>query len=103
MRIDGESFGSPLFGRRPGRPGSAASGARRASPTTSSSASSTPSTPGTRETSELMTKLLAIPEVRPEVLEDVRQRLQRGELFTREAAEATAAAILSDLQSFLSL
>lgn len=50
-----------------------------------------------------MTQLQAIPEVRVEVLEDVRQRLQRGELLTREAAEATATAILSDLQAFLRL
>ncbi|TXT37100.1 MAG: hypothetical protein FD138_768 [Planctomycetota bacterium] len=95
MRIDGESFGSPLFGRRPVRPG-AASGSRRTSSTKSSA------TAGSRETSEFMSKLQALPEVRPEVVEDVRQRLQRGELLTREAAEATANAILSDLQSFLS-
>lgn len=95
MRIDGESFGSPLFGRRPVRPG-ATSGSRR-------SASTKPSaTAGSSETSELMSKLQALPEVRPEVMEDVRQRLKRGELLTREAAEATANAILSDLQSFLS-
>ena len=99
MRVDGDSLGSPLFGRRPARPGSAAGGVRRASSMTSSSASSTSSS---RETSEFMSKLQSIPEVRPEVMEDVRQRLQRGELLTREAAEATAAAILSDLQSFLS-
>jgi hypothetical protein len=94
MRIDGDSFGSPLFGRRPVRP-SAVSGSRRASFSKSSA------TAGSRETSELMSKLQALPEVRPEVVEDVRQRLQRGELLTREAAEATANAILSDLQSFL--
>lgn len=95
MRIDGESFGSPLFGRRPVRPG-AASGSRRPASTKSSAPA------GSSETTELMTKLQALPEVRPEVMEDVRQRLQRGELLTREAAEAAAAAILLDLQCFLS-
>lgn len=99
MRVDGDSFGSPLFGRRPARPGSAARGVRRASSTASSSASSTSSS---RVNSELMSKLQAIPEVRAEVIEDVRQRLQRGELLTREAAEATAIAMLADLKSFLS-
>lgn len=99
MRIDGESHGSPLSGRRVGRSGSAASGVRRAS---STAPSSIPTGIAASPTSELMAQLQTIPEVRPEVLEDVRQRLQRGELLTREAAEATATAILSDLQNFLS-
>lgn len=98
MRIDGDSMGSPLFGRRPTRPGSAASGPRR-----SGSAASPSSTSASRETSDLMAKIQELPEVRADVLEDVRQRLQRGELLTREAAEATATAILSDLQAFLRL
>ena len=98
MRIDGESSGSPLFGRRPVRPG-AANGSRR----TSSAAAKSAATAGSRETSELMSKLQELPEVRPEVLEEVRQRLHRGELLTREAAEATASAILSDLHTFLHL
>ena len=97
MRIDGESLGSPLFGRRPTRPGSAASGPRRASSTAPSSSNS-----GSRETADLMAKIQELPEVRADVLEEVRQRLHRGELLTREAAEATANAILADLQSFLS-
>ncbi len=96
MRIDGESFGSPIFGRRPTKPTSASGGSRRAS------ASSTASFSETREASALMAKLQEIPDIRADVVEDVRQRLQRGELMTREAAEQTAAAILSDLQSFLS-
>lgn len=100
MRIDGESAGSPLFGRRPVRPG-AAGGSRRAS--AASGAAKPATTSGARESSELMAKLQALPEVRAEVLEDVRHRLHRGELLTREAAEATAAAILSDLQAFLRL
>ena len=95
MRIDGESSGSPIYGRRPTRP-AAAGGSRRASSTSASSPSES------RETSSLMAKLQEIPDVRADVIEDVRQRLQRGEMMTREAAEQTAAAILSDLQSFLS-
>lgn len=97
MRIDGESYGSPLFGRRPVRPG-AAGGSRR-----TSSSSQPSSTSASRENSELKSKLQELPEVRADVLEDVRQRLHRGELLTREAAEATATAILSDLQAFLRL
>ena len=98
MRIDGDSMGSPLFGRRPTRPGSAASGPRRTGSTSSSSSAS-----ASRETSELMAKIQELPEVRADVLEEVRQRLNRGELLTRDAAEATANAILSDLQAFLRL
>jgi hypothetical protein len=97
MRIDGESYGSPLFGRRPVRPG-AAGGSRRPASSASSS-----STSASRENSELQSRLQELPEVRADVLEDVRQRLHRGELLTREAAEATATAILSDLQAFLRL
>lgn len=99
MRIDGESSGSPIYGRRPVRPGAAGAKGRVAP----ASASSTSATTSSRENSELMTKLQALPEVRADVLEDVRQRLKRGELLTREAAEATATAILSDLQAFLRL
>ena len=36
-----------------------------------------------------------------EVVEEVRQRLSRGEHLTRDAAERTAAAILADLASFI--
>lgn len=97
MRIDGESYGSPLFGRRPIRSGAAGSSRRL------SSAAQPSSTSVSRETSELQTRLQELPEVRADVLEDVRQRLHRGELLTREAAEATATAILSDLQAFLRL
>lgn len=95
MRIDGESSGFPIYGRRPTRP-AAAGGTRRASTASSSKPSES------RETSELMAQIQSLPEVRPDVMEDVRRRLQRGELLTREAAEATANAILADLQSFLS-
>lgn len=98
MRIDGDSSGSPLYGRRHVRSNSA-SGARR---TPSMTPATTNAATGTRHASELLSQLHGIPDVRPEVIEEVRRRLQRGELLTREAAEATAAAILSDLQSFLS-
>lgn len=40
-------------------------------------------------------------DVRMDVVEEVRQRLNRGELLTRDAAEKTAAAILADLASFI--
>jgi hypothetical protein len=100
MRIDGESYGSPLFGRRPVRPGATGGSRRTSSP---SQSSSTSSTSASRENTELKARLGELPEVRADVLEDVRQRLHRGELLTREAAEATATAILSDLQAFLRL
>ena len=48
-----------------------------------------------------MTSLHDIPEVRPEVIEEVRRRLGRGEFMSRDAAEKTAEAILEDLASFI--
>ena len=42
-----------------------------------------------------------IPDVRPEVIEEVRRRLSRGEFLTRDDAEKTAEAILADLASFI--
>ncbi len=42
-----------------------------------------------------------IPDVRPEVIEEVRRRLGRGEFLTRDDAEKTAEAILADLASFI--
>lgn len=48
-----------------------------------------------------MTSLEEIPEVREDLVEEVRQRLSRGEHLTRDAAEKTAAAILADLASFI--
>lgn len=53
------------------------------------------------ETAALVSGLSEIPEVRPELIEEVRQRLARGEYLTRDAAEQTAEAILADLASFI--
>jgi hypothetical protein len=48
-----------------------------------------------------MTSLDDVPEVRAELVEEVRQRLSRGEHLTHDAAEKTAEAILADLASFI--
>lgn len=48
-----------------------------------------------------MAGLDEIPDVRSELVEEVRQRLNRGEHLTRDAAERTAAAILADLACFI--
>ena len=48
-----------------------------------------------------MAGLDEIPDIRPEVMEEVRDRLKRGDYLTRDAAEKTAAAILADLASFI--
>ena len=42
-----------------------------------------------------------VPEIRVELVEEVRQRLKRGEHLSRAAAERTAEAILADLASFI--
>lgn len=49
----------------------------------------------------LMASLDEVPEVREDLVEEVRLRLSRGEHLTRDAAEKTAAAILADLASFI--
>ena len=95
MQIQPDGAGSPIFGRRPIRPVSSSGSRKHAS---SASASETP---GSRETAQLLDKLGEMPDVRADVVDEVRQRLKRGELLTREAAQATAAAILADLQGFL--
>jgi Anti-sigma-28 factor, FlgM len=96
MRIDPSFSGAPIPNRRPGRIESKAAG--------SASRSSAASTSDAKELAEIdpfLSALQDLPEVRTEVLEEVRQRLQRGEFLTREAAEQTADAILSDLASFI--
>lgn len=95
MQIQPDSAGSPIFGRRPIRPVSSSGSRKRAS------APSDSETSASRETSLLLDKLGEMPDVRADVVDDVRQRLKRGELLTREAAYATATAILADLQGFL--
>ena len=95
MQIQPDSAGSPIFGRRSIRPVSS-SGSRKAA-----SAPSASETSSSRETSLLLDQLGEMPDVRADVVDEVRQRLKRGELLTREAAQATAAVILADLQYFL--
>ena len=48
-----------------------------------------------------MAGLHEIPDVRVDVIEEVRERLSRGEFLSRAAAEKTAEAILADLASFI--
>lgn len=95
MRIDQSLSGVPAPGRKPGRSASSASAASCAS-TGQSSESATRS-----ETAALMAGLHEIPDVRVDVIEEVRERLSRGEFLSRAAAEKTAEAILADLASFI--
>lgn len=96
MRIDPGTSNIPPAGRKPGR------GVQRAG----SSSTSSPA----EKISEAITSPQIIPfaenlddigDVRMELVEEVRQRLNRGELLSRDAAEKTAAAILADLASFI--
>ena len=100
MQIQPDSAGSPIFGRRSLRPVSS-SGSRKPASAPSASAPSASETSSSRETSLLLDQLGEMPDVRADVVDEVRQRLKRGELLTREAAQATAAVILADLQYFL--
>lgn len=97
MRIDPGFQGGPVQGRKIGRPvqgSSSASSARSDQPAEAESAVSS-------ETASLVDSLHDLPEVRAEVIEEVRKRLSRGEFLTRDAAEKTAQAILADLASFV--
>jgi hypothetical protein len=96
MRIDPGSFGGPLPGRKVGRPAQGSSSASRARPDQPADTE-----PVSGETAALVGALHDIPEVRPEVIEEVRRRLDRGEFLSRDAAEKTAEAILADLASFI--
>jgi hypothetical protein len=49
----------------------------------------------------LVTGLDEIPEIRSDLVEEVRKRLNRGDHLSRAAAEQTAAAILADLADFI--
>lgn len=92
MRIEpGNPNIPPVPGRKPGR----------ATPRTSSSLSSTENTTESAENSPLIASLSEFPEVRMDLVEEVRQRLSRGEHLTRAAAERTAEAILADLVQFI--
>lgn len=95
MRIDTVYSGVPLPNRKQGRPVSGASSASRASSGQSSES------PERGEFDPYLAALHDIPEVRADVVEEVRQRLNRGDFLSREAAEQTAEAILSDLASFI--
>lgn len=96
MRIDPGSHGGPVPGRKVGRPVQGSSSASRAR-----SDQPVETEPVSAETVALVTALHDIPEVRAEVIEEVRRRLDRGEFMSRDAAEKTAEAILADLASFI--
>jgi len=51
---------------------------------------------GTGELRELSSRVAAVPDVRPDVVEASRMKLQQGDYMTRAAAEKTADAILSE-------
>ena len=84
----------PTPGRKPGRVTQRTSSALSSSEQTSESANS-------GEIAPLMSGLDEFPAIRQDLVEEVRQRLSRGEHLSRAAAEQTAEAILADLASFI--
>ena len=99
MRVgDTNSGGRPPVGVNRSSGSGAGRVDRKNTSSTSNSASAGKSAGGESANSELALRLKEIPEVRADVVAEVQQRLRDGELLTREAAEQTAAAILSDLQ-----
>lgn len=93
MRIEpGNPNLPPNPGRKPGRAVSRASSASASSASESSSSS---------EYAPLLSCLEELPEIREDLVEEVRQRLKNGEHLNRTAAEKTAEAILADLASFI--
>jgi len=97
MRIDGGYHELPKPGRKTGR---IAQGASTSSASRSEKDSVTESAVQ-QEGSSLIVNLREIPEIRPEVIEEVRRKLAQGEFMSRENAEKTAEAILEDLASFI--
>ena len=97
MRIDPGFQGNPLNGRKIGR---SVQGSSSASASRTDQAAESESTVSA-ETAALVGSLHEIPEARAEVIEEVRRRLGRGEFLSRDAAEKTAEAILTDLASFI--
>ena len=97
MRIDPGFQGGPVQGRKIGRPVQGSSSASHATADQPAESESTVSA----ETAALVGALHDIPEVRPDVIEEVRRRLERGDFLSRDAAEKTAEAILADLASFI--
>lgn len=95
MRIDQGFSNAPLSNRKPGRSVSGASSAAR------TPSGGSPESTDRAESDSLIIALHDIPDVRADVMEEVRQRLDRGDFLSREAAEKTAEAILSDLASFI--
>jgi hypothetical protein len=95
MRIEQSLSGVPAPGRKPGRSASGATSAVRAS-TGQSSESAARS-----DIAPLVASLHEMPEIRTELIEEVRERLNRGEFMSRDAAQRTAEAILADLASFI--
>jgi hypothetical protein len=95
VRIEpGNSNIPPVPGRKPGRTVPQTSSPLSSSEESSESTTITGITP-------LLAGLEEFPEVRKDLVEEVRQRLNRGEHLSRAAAEQTAEAILADLASFI--
>ena len=96
VRIEpGNPNSSPVPGRKVGRV------APRSSASSATSSEATAESRESVELNSLMTGLSDISEVRSELVEEVRKRLNRGDHLTRAAAEQTAAAILADLADFI--
>jgi len=68
----------------------------KGTPPTDSTAPSSESEAVSSEQSALLARLRALPEVRPEVVEEAKRRVRDGELLTRQSAEQTAEAILAE-------
>jgi hypothetical protein len=85
----------------PSRKGEAAGRKSVGGSKASKAATSDVQSPQTQQTptegSELIGRLRAFPEIRPEVIDDVERRLRDGDLLTRQAARRTAEAILAEI------
>jgi hypothetical protein len=88
MRIDNSSFGNVKVGH----PASALPPAKltRSAKSASSAAMEKSAQPATLQLADLLARVREEPEVRPDVIRQVQQRLQQGEYLTAAAAAATA-------------
>ena len=91
MRIGDRPSGQPISGQTNRATTSTSAKSEAKSAESKSSASAVDA--------EFLGRLKEIPDIRADVLADVERRLADGQLFTRDAAERTATALLAELTS----
>ena len=97
MRVEKSSDGSfPRKSSVKSTQGSQSSGNVESTPDSTANPARQPAA----EVSQLLAQLQEISEIRPEIVADIKRRIEKGELLSQEDAEATAEAVLADVSEF---